>query len=313
MARPLQKVKNDLIYYSARLLIGFLGFLPFSWMRPWGRTFGSVLFSLAGGERRKTLESLRTAYAGTLSEREIDRLGNSVWKGVGSNLFEIVRWKSLSRERIVSMVARESGVEHLEKALQKGKGALILTAHLGNWELLAAWLVKRHSTSAVAQNLYDPRFDRLITDLRENKMGVQMIKRGIALRAILEALRQNSICIALVDQDTGKDGVFVPFFNKQAWTQSGSARIAMKTGAALVPAFMVRGTDGRFEAHVKPEIEVKRTGDNERDILEMVRRYTSVVETYVRAYPDQWMWMHQRWKTRPEGEETPLETPSSRS
>jgi KDO2-lipid IV(A) lauroyltransferase len=135
-----------------------------------------------------------------------------------------------------------------------------------------------------------------------------MIKRGIALRAILEALRRNSICIALVDQDTGKDGVFVPFFNKPAWTQSGSARIAMKTGAALVPAFMVRGAAGLFEAHVEPEIEVSQTGDAERDVLETVRRYTAVVETYVRDYPDQWMWMHQRWKTRPEGEEPLQET-----
>lgn len=100
----------------------------------------------------------------------------------------------------------------------------------------------------------------------------------------------------------GKDGVFVPFFHKPAWTQSGSARIALKTGTALVPAFMVRGSDGRFEVHVEPEIKVPRTGDDEKDILETVRRYTDVVEKYVKSYPDQWMWMHERWKTRPEGE-----------
>ena len=108
--------------------------------------------------------------------------------------------------------------------------------------------------------------------------------------------------IALVDQDTGKDGVFVPFFGKSAWTQSGVARIALKTGAALVPAFVVRGTDGLFEFHMDREIEVSRIGDPEKDILETTRRYTEAVEAYVKAYPDQWMWMHERWKTRPPGE-----------
>lgn len=302
MARPLQKIKNDLIYYATRVLIAFLGILPFSWMRPLGQTFGFVIFSLAGGERRKTIASLQTAYPDELPTKELERLARSVWIGLGWNLFEVVQWIHFPHERLVSMIARETGAENLDKALQRGKGALVLTAHLGNWELLGAWLSNRHTTTAVAQNLYDPRFDSMVTGLRTNNIKVPMIKRGIALRAILENLKKNFIVIAVVDQDTGKDGVFVPFFKKQAWTQSGSARIALKTGTALVPAFMVRGADGRFEVHVEPEIEVPRTGDGEKDVMETVRRYTTVVEAYVKAYPNQWMWMHQRWKTRPEGE-----------
>jgi KDO2-lipid IV(A) lauroyltransferase len=129
-----------------------------------------------------------------------------------------------------------------------------------------------------------------------------MVKRGMALRGILEALKENKLVMMLCDQDTGNDGVFVPFFGKEAWTQSGAARIAQKTGAALVPAFMVRGTDGRFELRVEPEIQIPRTGSKEGDVLEAVRRYTEVIENYVRAYPDQWVWMHERWKTRPAGE-----------
>ena len=222
--------------------------------------------------------------------------------GVGRNLFEVVQWRSFTHERLVSTGSEAGGRGKLGKSYTKGKGVMVLTAHLGNWELLGAWLSSRHTTTAVAQNLYDSRFDFLMTGLRENTIKVKMIKRGIALRAILESLKKNFICIAVVDQDTGKDGVFVPFFNKPAWTQSGSARIALKTGAALVPAFVVRGADGRFEAHVEKEIEVPRTGDDEKDVIETVRRYTEVVQAYVQAYPDQWMWMHERWKTRPEGE-----------
>ena len=128
--------------------------------------------------------------------------------------------------------------------MAKGKGVLLVTAHLGNWELLAAALAARIPASAVAQKIYDPRFDSLVTDFRENHLGVSMIKRGMALRGILEALKKNQLVIVLCDQDSGKDGVFVPFLGWSAWTQSGTARIALKTGAALVPAFMVRG-EGR--------------------------------------------------------------------
>lgn len=302
MARPLKTIKNNLIYFFARGLIALLGFLPFAWMKPLGRAFGSLVFALAGGERRKTLASLQIAYADGMPNQEAVHLARSVWKRLGWNLFEVVKWRTFNHDSLVAMVTREDGREHLEKAIQKGKGVLVLTAHLGNWELLAAWLSEKYTTTAVAQKLYDERFDELITEMRTNILKVQMIKRGMALRAILEALRKNAIVIALVDQDTGKDGVFVPFFKKAAWTQSGSARIAQKTGAALVPAFMVRGEDGRFEVHVEREIEIPKTGDIEKDVLETVRQYTEVMEKYVSAYPDQWMWMHERWKTRPEGE-----------
>lgn len=124
--------------------------------------------------------------------------------GLGRNLFEVVKWRTLTHDQLVSLVARETGWENMEQALKRGKGALVLTAHLGNWELLGAWLAGRHTTTAVAQKLYDSRFDTLITDLRTNIIKVQMFKRGIALRAILESLKLNNIVIAVVDQDTGK-------------------------------------------------------------------------------------------------------------
>ena len=205
----------------------------------------------------------------------------------------------MSREQVASQLARVRGWEHMEKALARGKGVIVVSGHLGNWELMGAHFSSKTPTVGVAQKLYDARFDELVTWMRENILGVRMIKRGMALRGILEALKSNSVICALVDQDTGNDGVFVPFFDKLAWTQSGVARIAYKNEAALLPVFVVRGTDGLFEMHIEREVEVQRTGDAEKDVLETVRRYTEVVESYVKAYPDQWMWMHERWKTRP--------------
>ncbi len=299
MARPLQKLKNHVIYYSARVLMAFLLFLPYSWVSSLGRLFGGLVFNLAGGERRKTLESLRTAFP-DLGDADILRLAETAWKNLGRNLFEVVHWRGWSRERIAAQAVRVEGWDNVEKALARGKGVFLVTGHLGNWELLGGFMSLRHKSSAVAQQLYDPRFDEIINRFRVEKLGASaMIKRGMALRGILEALKDNQSILALCDQDTGQDGVFVPFFGRMAWTQSGVMRIAQKTGAALVPAFMVRGADGRFEVHAEKEIEIPRTGDKERDIVQAARSVTEVIEKYVRAYPDQWVWMHQRWKTRP--------------
>jgi KDO2-lipid IV(A) lauroyltransferase len=300
MKRPLRKIKNDLIYYGSRTLIFLIGFLSYERAGRLGRLFGAAVFNLAHGERRKTLESIRTAYPDSLTDEEVERLGTQVWEGLGRNLFEVVRWMTMPRQKVVSQIARVEGWEHLEKAINRGKGVLLVTGHLGNWELLGAYLASRHPTSAVVKSVYDPRFDTLITWLRSEKLKGTVIKRGMALRGIIEALRQNHVILMLCDQDTGKDGVFVPFFEKLAWTQSGAARIAQRRGAAIVPAFVVRGEDHRFELQVEKEIPIPVTQDPEADVVETVNRYTRVIESYVKTYPNQWMWMHRRWKTRPE-------------
>lgn len=303
MPRPFQKLKNHIIYYSARILMMLLVLLPYPWVSCFGSFFGKLIFLLSAGERRKTLESLRTAYP-EWNEKDVAKMAEAVWKNLGRNLFEVVHWMRWRSEKIIAQIARVEGWENAEAVLQRGKGAFILTGHLGNWELLGGFLGSRHKGSAVAQRLYDPRFDEIVNRFRVEKLGASsMIKRGAALRGILEALMENQVMLVLCDQDTGQDGVFVPFFGKLAWTQSGVARIAHKTGTGLVPGFLVRGADGRFEVHFEKEIEIPKSGDKEADILEVTRRITQVIEKYVRAYPDQWMWMHERWKTRPPGEQ----------
>ena len=281
----------------------FIVHMPNGLVAPAGRLFGGLVYNLARGERRKTLASIRTAFPKGFEEVQVRRLAEKVWSNLGRNLFEVVHWMGWTRERITAQVSRARGLEHMDKAMASGRGLFVVTGHLGNWELLGGYLGTKHKGSALAQKLYDPRFDELVNRFRQEKLGAtSMIKRGVALRGILEALKENRFLLALVDQDTGQDGVFVPFFGKPAWTQSGVARIARKTGAAIIPAFVVRGAGDQYELHMDREIEVPRTSNIEKDVLETVRRYTEAVESYVKAYPDQWMWMHQRWKTRPPGE-----------
>ena len=296
------KFKHHLIYYAARILLFILGLLPTPLVSNLGRWFGALVFSLAGRERGKTFATIRTAFPKNFNDDEVESLARAVWIRLGQNIFETVQWLRWPGEKIAAKVVRSRGWDYAERALARNKGVLVVTAHLGNWELLGGYLATRHPISAVAQNLYDPRFDKIVTDFREKNLKVAMIKRGMALRGILDALKRNRLVMALCDHDTGNDGVFVPFFGKLAWTQSGIARIAQKTGAAILPAFVVRGADGQFEFHMEREIVLLQTGDKEKDVVETVRRYTEAIESYVKAYPDQWMWMHERWKTRPENE-----------
>ncbi|HVZ80795.1 MAG TPA: lysophospholipid acyltransferase family protein [bacterium] len=300
--RPV-KFKHQVIYHCARGLMALLQALPYEKVGRLGLLFGSVVFALSEREAAKTLRNLKTAYGDDLTSAERLRLARRVWRNFGRNIFEAVHWLRWTTERIRSQVAVVYGEEELKAAFARGKGVFVVSAHLGNWELLASHVSGLGPTSGLAQNLYDPRFDSLVTDFRVKNLGlVQMIKRGFALRGILEALGQGHFMMALVDQDTGKDGVFVPFYGKMAWTQSGVARIAQRTGASLVPAFMVRGRDGRYEMHVEKAILVPAEGDKEKNVLEAVTDLTRTIEKYVREYPDQWVWMHDRWKTRPDDE-----------
>lgn len=298
MARPLQKLKNHLIYYTARGAFHLLGLLPLFLLSPLGAGLGRLAFRLAGGERRKTLANLKTAFP-DLTDRARFRLGSDVFAHFGREAFRMVRYRNWSYGKVVQLVEKMDGWEHFERAHAKGKGVLIVTAHLGNWEVLSACFASRVPVAVVAQKLYDPRFDVMITALRE-KWGGEVIQRGTALKGILRALSQGKTIGTLCDQDTGMDGVFVPFFGKDAWTQTGVVRVARKTGTPLVPCFITLQGNGRYRIEIEPEIAMPDTGNETEDIRGVVRTFTAIIEKHVRKHPEQWVWMHERWKSRPD-------------
>ncbi len=300
MARPLQKIKNHVIYLTARALILLLGLLPLGLLAPLGSCLGRCVFRLAASERKKCLRNIATAFP-ELSPGEGRRLGSEVFAHFGREALAMVRYRNWSREKVVQLVERIDGWEHFESAHSRGKGVLIVTAHLGNWEVLAACFAARVPVAVVAQKLYDPRFDDLITRLRE-RWGSEVIQRGVALKGILRALSRGKTIGTLCDQDTGMDGVFVPFFGRPAWTQSGVVRVARRTGAPLVPCFIVREANGRYRIFIEPAIAIPEAGDETAIIRDAVRSFTEIIERRVRMHPEQWVWMHERWRTRPESE-----------
>jgi len=192
------------------------------------------------------------------------------------------------------------GIEHFKNALQKGRGVLLLASHFGNWELMALAFSLRYSPiNIVVRPLDNPFLDKLITKIR-TRGGNQLIPKKGSVKKMLRLLAAGEVVALLLDQNPAwYEGVFVPFFNEIACTNKALGTIALRTGAPVIPAFNVRQPDGSYRIFGEQEVVLARSGDTTRDVEENTAKFNKIIETYVRRYPEQWFWVHQRWKTRP--------------
>jgi len=220
---------------------------------------------------------------------------------LGLTLAEVVwLWKASAAE--VDQLCTIEGVEHLEQALAEGGGAVLSTAHCGNWELLNARLgTAGVPMTIVVREVYDQRVDRIATCLR-TRFGSEVVIRGRkAGRQLNQALSANRVCGLLIDQDIRDiPGVFVPFFGKPAWTPLGVAALSLKAGCPVTPAFIARRPDLTHHARILPPLPVPTSRDQTERVLELTAAATKAIEDQIRAQPEQWVWMHRRWRSRPE-------------
>jgi len=281
--------------------------LPFPVALRMGAAMGRSWARLAGPRTRDALINLRIAFP-EWQEAERERVLLRSLENVGRSLAEfawIGRWSEAElRERVAIR-----GREHLEAALaaSRGRGLVILTAHFGSWELLAAAMVAHGFPVAVVHRpRKNPFLDELV-NRRRLAGGMQLFTRGKAARGALRALRDGRFLALPYDQNCRRsEGVFVPFFGRLACARVGPPRIAMKTGAPVLPVFLHRQADPqRHAALVRPAVEMASTGDLAADIQENARRMTRVLEVEIRAAPEQWVWVHRRWRTQPSGEPRP--------
>jgi KDO2-lipid IV(A) lauroyltransferase len=201
---------------------------------------------------------------------------------------------------------RYDGLDHYLQAKAKGKGVLIVTGHLGAWELSSYYhSLMGYPMSMVIRRLDNARVDQLVNRIR-CLHGNRVLHKDDFARGLLAAMRQGETVGILMDTNmTPPQGVFVSFFGHPACTASGLARVALKTGAAVLPGFMLwEEREQKYVLHFGPEIEMTATGEDEKDAIENTARFTAAIESYIRRYPSQWLWVHRRWKTRPEGEAT---------
>ena len=290
---------KDWCYGFTAKLIGYcVCVLPRSISLVIGGWLGRLAYLLASQQRKLACEHIQQAL-GISDEDTRKTIAKHCFANLGKNVIEFMSFPRLNPKQIQKSVNFE-GVQHVENALAEGNGAIILTGHFGNWELLAASISATVSPlTPIGRELRSPRLNALVSKYRE-KAGYSTIDRDTGVRQALRCLRSNSLLGIVSDVDTTVNGVFVDFFGRAAYTPYSPIAFALKTGAAILPSFIIRQPDGTHQAIIEPPLILERCDDKEKELVINTQNYTKIIESYIRKYPEQWIWMHKRWKTRPE-------------
>jgi KDO2-lipid IV(A) lauroyltransferase len=291
-------VKHWLEYVLVTGVSRVLSLLPMDVVRRVGARLGRLVYALDGRHRRIVLGNLAAAFPGR-SEDERQALARRVFEHFGSVLLELLRFGSWSTAQVRASVEFE-GVERAEAAYQQGRGVLFFTGHFGYWEMHAiANALRLHPVSVLARPLDNPRLHAMLERIRTMTGNLVIYRQG-AVRRMLQELANNRGIAVLIDQHLHTaDAVYVDFFGRPAATTSALAALALRTGAAVIPVFALPLPGGRYRLVYEHPV-APPPADAPDAVREFTQRCTDVLEMYVRRHPEQWLWMHRRWRTQPE-------------
>jgi KDO2-lipid IV(A) lauroyltransferase len=279
-----------------------LGWMPRAVARRLADALTWGVYRTMGRLRRVGLRNLELALP-ELNAAERDRILRGVFRHLGWQLVEFCRMTRYTPENTRNWI-RTEGLEHYLAAQVRGKGVLVLTGHLGAWELSSFYhSLMGHPMGMVIRRLDNRRLDEFVNGIRCFH-GNRVLHKDDFARGLLTAMRAGHTVGILMDTNmTPPQGAFVKFFGLDACTATGLAHVARKTGAAVLPGFMLwEPAERRYVLHFGPELEIPHTADVAADILAGTQLCAQVTESWIRRYPDQWLWIHRRWKTRPAGE-----------
>ncbi|MGA9525864.1 MAG: lysophospholipid acyltransferase family protein [Myxococcaceae bacterium] len=282
-----------------RAVLALIALLPIRMAAAIGRTFGSFAFWVATEERKKALRSLIIAFPEKSPEELVD-IARAAFRHLGQSAFELACIGKIDRDIERWIEWPESDRAALEAAIARGKGVVFVTGHVGNWELLARRVaLAGYPSQSIAKETSAPGMTALVERFRSSgKVGSIWRGQDGAARKMLRALKAGEILGLVIDQDTKVQSVFVPFFGVDAATPRAPADLALRTGAALMFGFCQRQSNGRYRLTMR-ELPVEPSDDREQDVLKLTAALSSEIEKAIRRAPEQWVWMHQRWKTRP--------------
>ncbi|MER3401844.1 MAG: lipid A biosynthesis acyltransferase [Armatimonadota bacterium] len=288
-----KKVQQVLGRWGLYRAWGVFRWLPMRVAIRLGAGLGLLGYGLVGRYRRVALANLQRAFP-EWSQAQVKATARRVFRNFGVALAEFLKAPSMTLPQIEQRLQVE-GLEFLDSAFREGKGVLLITGHFGNWELMARYLCMRgYPISVIARDTDDPAATALVTLIRE-RSGYKVIPRGHAARPVLKALRNNEAVGILPDQNAGD--VFVEFFGQKAGSVAGPAIFHLRTGAPIVPLFNVRLPGDYHRVEILPPLRFEPTGDIRADSQRIMQALHDILERYIRRYPDQWLWLHDRWKS----------------
>lgn len=268
----------------------------------WGRAAGSMGYLLVRRHRAVALQEMARCFP-ELAPADLRRRLHRVYCSLAVNYVEVLRWAGGRRAEMDARVRME-GEGILRSEMAAGRGVLVLTAHTGNWDLMALWAAGRFPLTIISKDLRQPGANRFWMEARR-RSGLGIVPAHQSYRACLGVLRRGGVLGFILDQNMIRaEGIFVDFFGKPACTTPGLAFMAAHAQVPVVPAFMLRDPDGRHRIEVLPAIPPPPDREP-ATIRAATQRYTAIIEDVIRRHPEQWIWMHRRWRTRPaEGEQT---------
>ena len=295
-------MRQKLEYAPVWLIVKTIGALPRWLARAIGISIAWTVYFLHVRLRHVGMRNLALAFP-EKSRRERARILRGEFTSLGRQLAEVCLFPRYTLDNIDKICVYD-GFENFERALARGKGVLFLTGHLGGWEVSSFMhSLHGHPLHIVMRALDNVYLDRFMRHYR-TMHGNSTVDKDDFVRGLLSAMKKGETVGILMDTNmTPPQGVFVDFFGIPACTASGMARIALRTDAAVLPGFTVWDCKLRkYRLRFDPAVQLIRTGDDDADAVANTQLFTKVIEDYVRHYPDQWLWVHRRWKTRPESE-----------
>lgn len=294
-----RKIRYKLVYLFIRLLISISILLPRKVWLSWCGLLGGIAYAFAAQTRKLTIRHLTLVYGKEKSPQEIKKLARNVFKMLGKNSGDILRSYNMKSLADLLKFVEVEGYENFERGYQKGKGVIFMACHVGAFDLQVKNIALRGFTpNVIGTPLKDKALNDLLFEYR-GKFGAVAIERGKETFRMIKILKSGGIVALLIDQDTKVKSVFVDFFGMPAATPVGATMLAMKTGAAVIPTSIHLRDDGKQHIEIFPELPMVITGDEERDAIVNTQAMTKFIEGQVRKYPEQWVWMHERWKTKP--------------
>lgn len=289
------KISHGLEYAAIYTLTRLVQIMP-GRLADWlAIALGILAYLLMTTRREVALNNLRRAFGEEKGERELAKITRKVFINIARTLVEFARQPVLKKERIPEMIDAE-GAEYLEQVNHEGKGAMLVAGHFGNWELFGGWIAALgFPVDFLVGQQHNKKVDELMNSFRR-ALGVGIIPIGVTSRHVIKSLRSNQMVAVVNDQHSATGAVVVNFFGRPAASHKGPAAFAAKMGCPIITGALIRKQYARHHAVILPPIYPPRTGDEENDIIIMTQKFTDCLESFIRQYPEQWMWTHRRWK-----------------